>query len=257
MPTRTHSSDPFAPRGSLTRKQLLAYAEGKLTPAEEHDVERHLEMDPLLREAAEGLRMSGALSGEAGVNAHRPTSANKLGWWVGAATIAATLVVYVLIVPSEVPPAPLLAEVRTAETAIDANQEVMPPLANAEITAAHEQPESLRIGHEAQARHMQPLMLDTAPIVRETITRVDPKPLTADSTIPPTTARADNPPRTSRQLIFLHDLKLVHPQELYADDPMMRLADAHVAARFADDEAQQRADDAQINMRIIGSSRCV
>jgi tetratricopeptide (TPR) repeat protein len=252
MPTRTHSSDPFAPRGSLTREQLLAYAEGKLTPAEAHDVELHLEMDPLLREAAEGLRTPDAFTGYAQLNANRPTNANKLGWWVGAATIAATLVVYVLIVPSEVPPAPLLADVRSAVPAIDATEETMPPLANAEITAAQEQPESLLIGHEVKARHMQPVVQEPAPIVRETIVRVDPKPLATDSTSTPAAARPDSPPRTSRQLIFLHDLKLVHPRELYADDPMMRLADAHVAARFADDEAQQHADDAQINLHYTG-----
>ena len=40
------------------------------------------------------------------------------------------------------------------------------------------------------------------------------------------------------QLLFLHDLKLVHPKELYGNDPQLDLTDEHVAARFADQSAR-------------------
>ena len=60
MPSRTASTDPFAARGTLSQEQLVAYAEGRLSPAEQRAVEAHLENDPLAHEAAEGLQMPNA-----------------------------------------------------------------------------------------------------------------------------------------------------------------------------------------------------
>ena len=61
MPTGMH--DRFAPRGHLSPEQLRAYAEGRLSNAERHAVELHLENDPLAREAMDGLELPGAIAG--------------------------------------------------------------------------------------------------------------------------------------------------------------------------------------------------
>ena len=63
MPTRTADEHPFAPRRAITRDELLAYAEGRLPPARMHEVERAVEADALVRDAAEGLRVPGARIG--------------------------------------------------------------------------------------------------------------------------------------------------------------------------------------------------
>lgn len=110
------------------------------------------------------------------------------------------------------------------------------PLENAEIAAAQEQPAELRIGHEPSALHTSAV---AQAVEREHgIDRVDPRKPVLNPVAPTADAKPIRITKTSRQLLFLHDLKVVAPQELYASDPLMLLADAHVAARYHDDRAQ-------------------
>ena len=103
----TTGPDPFLLRTPLSRELLERYAAGRLDPDEQHAVELHLEQDPLLREAAEGLRMPGATDALAGLR--RP----KAGHWgarlLGLAIIAGTIAWLVAVLRT---PEPRQQEVR-------------------------------------------------------------------------------------------------------------------------------------------------
>ena len=240
MPTRTHSSDPFAPRGSLTREQLLAYAEGRLSPTEQHKVELHLEHDPLLRDAVDGMRTPGARAALNALDTHRPGgAATSTKWWIAGGSIAAVVgvIIWWSASSSELETAgPNHPPQEHAAVITEDPDRWIVPLANAEIAAAQEQPAELRIGHEPSALHTSAVSLS---VDREQgIDRVDPRKPLLNPVTPTPDAKPLRIPKTSRQLLFLHDLKVVAPQELYAGDPPMLLADSHVAARYHDDRAQ-------------------
>src|SRR5690606_19606376 len=93
--------EPFTPRAPLSRELLERYAQGRLTPAEEHAVELHLELDPLAREAAEGLQVPGAAQG-------LRTLRNPLGpvSWKGLLLLAVVAGIGVWAVYRSVAPAP-------------------------------------------------------------------------------------------------------------------------------------------------------
>ena len=235
MPTRTADEHPFAPRRAITRDELLAYAEGRLPPARMHEVERAVEADALVRDAAEGLRVPGARIGLDALDAARPRGARAMnGWVIGSLVAVIGITAWMILAPDDT--TPLAERGGTAPTI----PEPLTPLRAEEIATAQEQPESLLIGHERLALHAQPL--------RQRRAVVDPEPVERDGGIEPIAPRepviargeAKAEPRierkrkSSRQLVFLHDLKLVHPLELYTADPVLALADEGVAARFAD-----------------------
>jgi len=250
MPTRTHSSDPFAPRGALTREQLLAYAEGRLSPIEQHKVELHLEHDPLLREAVDGMRMPGARAAMKALDAHRPGgAATSAKWWFAGGSIAAIAGVIVWWIASSPFTEPIAQRVPEQEHAAVISEDPdhwIVPLENAEIVAAEEQPAELRIGHEPSALHTSAVSI--AVDREQGIDRVDPRKPVLNPVAPTSHTQPLRTSKRSRQLIFLHDLKVVHPQELYASDPQMLLADAHVAARYYDDRAQDSLSQETITL---------
>lgn len=240
MPTRTADEHPFAPR-PLTREELLAYAEGRLPPERMHEVEAALEADALAREAAEGLRLPGAAQGLAALDALRPKGAKRARrWWWGGAAVAIIAVAW-LLWPR--------AEEKAVTVAVAPVPEAMPAeqLSVAEIEAASEQPESLRIGHEEPALHRQaapakPTMDAAAPVDRDAgVEPLAPRGGPVRPEASPAKPLVVRKAKSSRQLVFLHDLKLVHPRELCSADPVLALADAGVSARYADAATQQHA----------------
>ena len=247
MPTRTADEYPFAPRRTLTRDDLQAYADGRLPPQRMHEVEQALEADALTRETVEGLRMPGASAGLKALDAVRPEGASTInGWAIGALVVAVGLGAWALLKPSD-------ARVEPEESAVGVSvPETMPPLRTEEITAAHEQPESLLIGHEDRALHAartlrQPNRVDPEPLARdEGIAPMSSRPTTVDRRADIAVPRVERKRKSSRQLVFLHGLKLVHPQELYTADPVLALADAGVAARFADAASARATNEAMM-----------
>lgn len=232
---------PFDPTGTPTREQLLAYAQGRLSPAQQHEVEAHLERDPLLREAMEGLLQPGALAGLVELHAHRPRNGNNIprAWWIGGTAAVLFAVVGTMWYASkdasspEVPREPSSVQ-EVLEGPPDAHNTL---LASAEIIGATEQPASDRIGHERMALHTREaarLVLPREPGA----TRVDPRPFGLRQEVDPARPITDRGERSSVQLIFLHDLKIVDPREIYGNDPELDLDEVHVAARYA--EATQR-----------------
>lgn len=231
MPTGTNSNSPFAPRGTISREQLLAYVEGRLPVEERHRVELHLESDPLLREAEEGLRQSDTAIELRRLEEARPRVGNSpAGWWISGAVLLLVAVaigwwsrhdnVTVQEHSSKIEP-------YSSHASSSGTEE---PLAAAEIANAVEQPAALHIGHEPHALHTLAASVEREPV----LDRVDPRRTSVQHSPGTTSPQPLKNAKGSLQLLFLHDLKLVHPKELYANDPLMRLADAHVAARFQD-----------------------
>lgn len=255
MPTRAHTDHPFSRPHTPGKAQLQAYVEGRLTPEQAQAVERSMELDPLIREAVEGLRTPGALAAMASLNNHRPStfgSAGRgrlflLGSIAGMLFLGGTWIVVSALMENK-------ERVETvagipAITQGDPVSEAMPPvLNNAEIAAAVEQPETLRIGHRAEKRPMPSVRTITA-IERDAgITPLDPIRAPLPDAVPDP-ARPARAKRSTRMLLFPHDLKLVHPDELYPFEPGVDPAALNVSAQYADRRTQQANSAPQRTLR--------
>ncbi|HQW04660.1 MAG: hypothetical protein IPH05_02600 [Flavobacteriales bacterium] len=247
MPTRTH--DRFTPHGSLTRDQLLAYAEGRLNATEQHQVELHLEADPLLREAMEGLRMPGAAAALAHLAQERPTpkGINAGSWLVGGAVaVAIVAVLWWQLNDREEPLAEVGPRVEHKPASVPSGSTEIVPLAFTEIDTATEIAEILRIGHAATDRHAQ---ASEATVERIMVERIGARPITVDQQTE--TPAADPRPAHNMALhwIYLHDLKVADPKDLYAAEPLLISEPEHVPARFADGQQRTAAMAEQRQMR--------
>jgi hypothetical protein len=239
MPTPiTHN--PFAPPASPGPEQLAAYVQGRLTEAEQHAVERALEADPLLRDAVDGLREPGAVEAMRSLHHLRPKrgGASSLGPWVAGIVVIG--LVGILLWPEEAPTPTPLAELATAPVPEPPMNLGSTPIAVEELESAVELPVAEQIG---RPQPKQATDEDhTAPVDRST----DVEPLADRRPDPSTIARPEAPrplrgsPRSSVQLIYLHDLKLVHPKELYAKDLLLTVPPGGVDASHADSRTQQQ-----------------
>ncbi|MBK8499865.1 MAG: hypothetical protein IPL52_13870 [Flavobacteriales bacterium] len=231
---------PFDTTGTPSREQLLAYAQGRLSPEQQHEVEAHLERDPFLREAMEGLQLPGALAGLNKLNDTRPTSGYGISkaWWIGGAAAVLVATIGIMWYVSNDAGSPVLAEEPSpVQEAQEGPNTDNAPIASAEIIAATEQPAGDRIGHERMALHTREaarLVLPRDPGA----TRVDPRPFGLQHEVDSARPLNHRGPHHSVQLLFLHDLKIVDPREIYGNDPQLDLDEVHVAARYA--EATQR-----------------
>ena len=249
MPTRT-TIDPFTSPEAPTAAQLIAYVEGKLSPAEQHRVELAMEADPLVRDALEGLHMPGALKAATDLEHARPAGGASSRWarWAGGGLVlVATVAVFLSQVDnrhSAEAPSSDLATTTKSPTEVPVVDMVDQPLEEAEIAEAIELPLTQQIGRiEEQQERTEISVVRDAPIDRleERGTRITPTGPTPNVS----TTRAT---RTSVQLLYLHDLKLVHPKELYARDPFMETGNNSVDARYSDRGQQQTDRSAIRNM---------
>lgn len=243
------SNDLFTPRGSLSREKLLAYAEGRLEPAEAHEVELHLEADPLLRDAMEGLMLPGATGGLGALHARAPArSGHAWKMWsiIAGAVVLAGIVGYQLGQDS---PKHVSVDGSHAETTAAPEAEVEQVavvIRPAEISAAVELPESLRIGHARTERHsLAHAELSTAlsapPVDRPIIEPLEPIAPTAPTTGGSVDHSLEGLHKPSLQLVYLHDLKLLHPKEMYGRSPGIEQLTSGVDARYTSATEQQAA----------------
>lgn len=215
----TTGPDPFLPRTPLSRELLERYAAGRLDPDEQHAVELHLEQDPLLREAAEGLRMPGATDALAGLR--RP----KAGHWgarlLGLAIIAGTIALLVAVLRT---PEPRQQEVRALLSGgvvleaqpVPTQVESTLAVVHAEIAASTALPPSPHAPRSLHDRFLRPDTVPPSPMPREPVERMDGTPVVVERSMDTAAiARVKRSTRPSRRLVFLHDLKVVHPNELY------------------------------------------
>ena len=210
-------NDRFTPRTPLTPERLEAYAKGTLSPQEQHDVELSLEESPLHNEAAEGLR---AVPGARFSGAKRPSGSGirMNGWLVGFGLLLLVGAGVWMLAPSGTESHQQDQEQRTlTEVPGMKEQNGSHSIPSAEITSAQEIPESLQIGHG-------PLTLSPSDSVARMI-EDGPEKLGSRSTTPIPAPNDPTAPeratRGSRKLLFLHGLKLVDPEELYATDPLL------------------------------------
>ena len=238
------TDSPFAP-APPTPAQLQAYAEGRLPPAEHNAVERALESDPLLRDALEGLQHPQAAAGWRALQRQRPGAAGQASYWVGGAVLLAVLAIALWPSPAPQPnnaPTTPTSVARTPAAPVETIAEE--PLAIAEISEARELPATEQIGHRSDERHAAPVdrSTDVQPLA-------DRLPDTALLSSPATAAAPLRAPRAVHQLLYLHDLKLVHPRALYAREPLLEVDPGGLDARFADHEQQQQARGTEQHMR--------
>ncbi|MBL7981578.1 MAG: hypothetical protein JNL52_07175 [Flavobacteriales bacterium] len=240
--------DPFAPHEAPTAVQLIAYVEGRLTPAEEHQVELAMEADPFVRETVEGLRMPGAIEAAARMERPRPTggSIGWMPWAVGGTILAGVVAIYFFqgdaVKTSD--PAQIVSTATPQQAELSANELADLPLEEAEIAAAIELPLTQQIG-----RPEDPPQPSETPVVRDApVDRLEERGTRIITPTPAPTVSPARPARTSVQLLYLHDLKLVHPKELYARDPVMELGNSGVDASYGDRGQQQTDRNAIRNM---------
>ena len=140
MASRT-TFDPFASPEAPTAAQLIAYVEGKLSPAEQHRVELAMEADPLVRDAVEGLHMPGALQAATDLERARPAGGASSRWarWAGGGLV---LVATVAVLLSQVDnkhsaeaPSSDLATTTKSPTEVPVVDMVDQPLEEAEIAS--------------------------------------------------------------------------------------------------------------------------
>jgi len=221
-----NGTDPFTPRTPLSREVLERYAQGELSPEEQHDVELHLQSDPLLREALEGLSMPGAVAAFHNMSApHMPGSSN---WpmrvlWSSIAIVGAALLVTEyhsdkpVADPSSVAVAtPSAQEEAASRIAVDSTLTVV----HAEIDARPTSTESTSVSPLAQERFSQRATSSVA-MKREQIERIDGQPMKVEPPAEVSPLHMKHARRGLRQLVFLHGLKLVHPSELYGKDLLL------------------------------------
>lgn len=221
-----------------TLEELRAYAEGRLDPAAQRAVEGALEGDPLLREAMDGLRAPGALAGwdKAPISAPR---IQRTRWpWIagGVALIALTAVVLWPEQQAE-PPVTLTAPVAPTP----APRTVLLPelvVSAQELAVAEELPQAQQRGHGPADLHLA----DATPVVREEVpTRLTERMPDSATLQPEANVAPIGTTRAVPRLLYLHDLKLVHPNELYGDAPLLARITSGVEAGHADRTAQEQA----------------
>ena len=212
-----HNTNPFTPNTPLSRELLERYAAGQLSPEERHRVELHLESDPLLQDAVEGLKMPGAL--EAFATMQSPKSSgfgNGTYLAVGAVLVVGSIALWMALsdpTTSSTQRAPEVSVNIHAPAAIPAAVESTLLVVHAEIDALPELPENVIESGKVRDRFHQKDS-ESTPSERPAIERMDGAPVKLDraSDIPaPAVKHATKP---SRRLLFLHGLKVVHPDEM-------------------------------------------
>ncbi|MDX9750876.1 MAG: hypothetical protein RBT71_07320 [Flavobacteriales bacterium] len=241
MPTRT-PDHPFAPGGPVSRELLEAYAAGRCDPDQRHAVERAMEADPLLRDAMDGLHLPGAIEALRTLRPPPPgpppppSRGRTLLVVVGALLLGGT---WLVVSPMMERPAPVAPErpLRPTMPTAPAPVEALPPMEVAEVMEAEERPANERIGHAADERHHEAMR---HMVERTSIDRMEAR--APDTATPPRTAPRPVPAhRPSRQLVFLHGYKLVHPDELHPYEPVLHQWQGHTPAAHADHDARNAA----------------
>ncbi|HEX2617775.1 MAG TPA: hypothetical protein VHL57_09555 [Flavobacteriales bacterium] len=246
------TTERIPPTTPPSREHLLRYLRGELSPAEQHAVERQLEADPLLREAVEGLSAPGALAALGALRA--PVSAAPAQWpyrvFGGALVVGVVgLVVWMVRMPQPSPQdvKQLLNTQQEPEVSFAVpNTDSVLRVVHNEIAAVETTPIISHVASPAVPERFQLADTLVLPVVRDTsVHRVQAQPVTVH------VAPAQDPPkvhaeRPSRQLVFLHDLKLVHPRELYGSHPPM-LVPSGVSADRENANAPKPADPVNVS----------
>ncbi len=212
-----NSIDPFSPNTPFTRELLERYASGELSPEEQHAVELHLENDPLLQEAVEGLMMPGAMAALTTMHGPKSTGPGQGTYLaVGAVLVVGGLGLWAALSGTATPSPQQEANASVnihAPAAIPAAVESTLLVVHAEIAALPEPPKVIVESGKAPDRFHQ---MDAAPtaLERPVVERMDGTPIKLDRTSDIPTPAVEHATKPSRRLLYLHGLKVVHPDEM-------------------------------------------
>lgn len=208
------ADNPFDPRTPLTRDQLERYIRGRTGPEECHEVERHLEADPLLREAVEGLMLPGALAA-AQAQRRPPTLRMRPGrsLLLVACFLGGAFLAWWLKRPQTPAPLPPVAHVQPAPVSVPAVVESTLAVVDAELNAVPD----VRVQASAEAPAAERFRVEpvaTSRVDRTAVERVSAHTTQLDRDHGKPGPLDHQGPRSSRQLLYLHGMKVVHPDEL-------------------------------------------
>ncbi len=254
MATGTHKNDP------LSWEQLLAYAEGRATPREQYELELRMAEDPLLEEAVEGMAMPGAVQGlERLERIHPGYGNNGIIIMVVALLLAAAGLGSSLLALKN---ADTMAQQRNAHTQTflpvkDELPDIGDPLpAQDQGQEVQQEPDGVKANAasgQAEAFRRAPAEPTTLPVERiPPATRIhalpiEPETIRSNVQAPPVTMTKD---RSNRQLHYLHDLKLIHPKEIYPKGPLLAGVD-HVPASHPDRDSFRAGSREQRTMDYL------
>lgn len=218
-----NATDPFTPYTPLSRAMLERYAQGDLSPGERHAVELHLESDPLLREAVEGLQLPGAVAAMGHLGNQRPAQRPDWKWAILPAVLLIGGMAAYLAWQKPGPAMPAPQPVATGRDPL--SSQALPAAVESTLQVVHAEIEALPAGTApaGAARPNAPATPERfhgpahpgARPERETIERIDAHPVHVARESVKAAPRAAAATRASRHLVFLHDLKVVDPEELY------------------------------------------
>ncbi len=253
MSTSKHDK-PFMPDHTVDRDRLMAYLEGRADPAEQWDVERAMENDPLLHDAVEGLSQTGALQAMGALDNARPSPGSN-GRWVRM-TLALSLMIVgaaAWLVVSSIMEEDVVTDLGLAQEHPATTIQEMQPLPQweeLEIEAATEQPESLLIGHQVDDRHAEAMV--SMPMERGvTVEPMAPSGVEPRSLSSETTAGPEHLRRSFQQVIYLHDLKVLHPDAMHPITSQIVQAERHVPARHEDMDLRDQEEDPMRTMAYL------
>lgn len=246
---------PFAPRGPLTGAQLRAYVEGRSDNAARHEVELHMEADPLIREAVEGMQMCGALAGLEALDKARPEVKGATYWPYLTGSVLVLAIIGIIGIMRWFSPAPdpthtnpvLVLNDTTGLN--DSSIEGTIQMTDQEVSAAVELPESLHIGHSRTDRHAEEMRTEVLAREVQHVDRLKNRTSALDSVRPSGALRPIHTKKHSLQLMYLHDLKLVDPSELYTADPILIDGPEHLTADLPDATAREKHTEQQRYLR--------
>ncbi len=227
---------PFAPGAAITRDQLLAYVAERANAREQFDVEVAMEHDPLLADAIEGLKLPGAIDGLKDLEEHRPGSSFNPWSWIFPMVLMIALVT-ILPIPISIDPQIENAD-PIAEEQIGMIREEMPFQVEPE--------EKIEVLPEIRQEVVIERIASTGSKVdhNETIERLRPIEITPGSIASKEerSVKIVREQRSGLQLHYLHDLKILHPKELYPFDPKVELANGNITA----DRSDRNSNDLKI-----------
>ena len=236
------SGSPFGTGDPIGRNLFEAYLAGRCGPEERHAVERALEADPKLREAMERSRMmderhgSDALPGYPDARPRMPRA--RLFPAISAIILVAGT--WLVISPLMDRPDTVTIDrpLRLPQLNSGPATGALPPMDVEEIEATTEQPPGDQIGHARDERHTEAMHGTVEPTAIE---RIGPRASNTveEKTRPGPRTEADH---SSRQLVFLHGHKLVHPAELYPFDPKVYDWQGHTPAANVNEAGHKAAN---------------
>ncbi|MCB9171171.1 MAG: hypothetical protein H6597_01000 [Flavobacteriales bacterium] len=222
---------------------LRRYARGELSGDREHAVEEHLEADPMLHEAMEGWRAPGALQAAGSLRSpyrrRRPWNRSALGL-VALTGIGMAVWSFAIDHAPSGPGDPGTGY--TAQQDRDTGMGLGPmtriaspgatPVSTIPVTGSRSG-RARKDGPDGHAQHAPLAAWPTDSIVAEAIPSIrTPPPVIVKRALPSERLR-----RPDRQLLFLHDLKVVDPSELHLTGAR-NAALGGVRAQYADASEQ-------------------